>query len=401
MEKFPGNNHSSFVPEKVTNYKFVSALILAFSVAALSACKQSSPENSEETTRVVVTEPERESVEEEELGLFDARSEDIDYERSDLPELLPELISEFGGVYYMSDFDPGREDIFIIANKHTPVHSDPAVVREIYDIQEEGLNIIHQLRRIGLRHLFAEGVGYGVTFDHETDIPEMGEDPVNALPTYIATGLIDRSYIAAEAIYGDSLNSLGVDNVDDMLDRRNRTRYAYGRVGFFMRSIHLDLLTRFGVDVDESRMNDGSYLNDVSRQLSEIVQHYSEEDLRRVYLDIIDSYPGYLDLIQELAELEYAKIQGRSATFSQNIVDFYEGNTGSSVFSVGAFHVTDLVRDLSDQFNVIVITPRSLDVVNSVEHPTATYSLDDYKNYLINSHAARCGLSQLRPSSRL
>lgn len=322
-------------------------------------------------------------------GLFNKNEKTIEIERALIPEQLPVLIREIGNVEVPENYDPEKANIYLIATSHVQSSNNfpPNMV------QEECVRFFHILHALGVRKQFLEGVDSSVELTHDTVNPKLGENPITALPEYKKTGKINRAYIAVEGIYGDDVESVGVENEMEYMHIKRKYLHAIN-VEFhtIIRQIVSNLADRLKITVDHKRLIDRRYIQSIIEEIDRKTGALSAEEVSELVNEVVLANDAYSQFADTVSERFYYRIQGRNETYAKRINADNENQQQDAAFIVGAQHVKGLKRLIKDA-NVFILLPGHLEP--DAESPFfLDYSKKDYRDKVIAHDLSTFGLAE-------
>jgi hypothetical protein len=296
--------------------------------------------------------------------LFAPSDRDLKISRADIPVVLQDLIGGFGKVVHLPiNYDPAKHNLYIIGAGH--VESATGDYSEDgYRIQREILKIFHALFSIGVERQFLEGITNGEVLEHDVDNSKYGETPVRSMPRYRESGRIKRAYVAAEGVYGDAVESVGVDadvlKIADII--REYRRFDTEEFP----TIVAQILGGIGKDLGISFDYDSLYVNPRAlAQLNGIIRNklssMGKEGLEALAKKHVLRNSGYQRWLDVASEHMYMRLEGRNDIFVKGIRAAGRDGKKDSVFIVGENHVRGVLGQLEEEggYNLFVIIPNS------------------------------------------
>lgn len=354
-------------------------LLLALALAACDPVQEKSL-NQSPAQKVESLEAQRLEVAEQVDAIFE-KKEKLDVSREDIALKLPELLEGFGKVIIAPEnFDPKKPNLYLIANQHFPPNSpvNGRVRNSILLTQKQGLQIAHTLISLGADTQFLEGVSADSELRHDTNYSgQLGEWPQAALPTYRKTGEINRSYIAAEGIYGDELTSLGVEDHEKI--GRASMEYSELESSLFPQArqeIILNLARALGITENSSD------LDGLRAQIQLQAAQLHPDEINNLIATHVLTNAKYKAFLDAAVKFQFEKYRGRNERFAAHIHERMQEKPSDCFFIVGAQHVKELSGLLKD-VNTFVVSPNKISQDN-IDFFAANYTEQDYKRTILD-----------------
>lgn len=315
----------------------------------------------------------------------------VGIDRKSLPKELESALKDLAELQPVAEFDPDRPNLYIIPQMHFVGQVSRDQAKAIFELQGRILRIQHVLYSLGMRKQFLEGVPVGVELKHNVVNPNLGEDPVRAMPNYLSTGKVRRAYVAVEGIYGDGIVSLGLEgNFAETLKLDQEYNRADAAVFPKAREQILEAVGK-GLDIDmPSDQQTGAISYDrLKIEIQKRVSKLSAEVIQSLVEKYVFSNPYYLDFLQAATKRFYNRIQGRDEQYVKGISAYTDGQDAS--FAVGAEHCTHLVSLLGAKYNVFVIFPKGLDKAE-INPFFSQFTEEDYRKSIIEHDLEIFGL---------
>lgn len=308
-------------------------------------------------------------------GIFNPRKNLVDFTPENLETELKSRLEGRGVVFdFPEHYNPELPNLYLLANMHlTPAVRDPERIKKIMEVQNDNLEIYHVLAQLGVRRQFLEGIVSGIELHHDVPVPMLAEDVVRAMPGYRRSGKINRSYIAFEGVYGDDLESLGVEPSHDEREKIVRDRNEASRRFYSILSeVHQELAKRFPLD----------FQRDLRDQIWQEVSKLDEDSRRALIEEVLLSRSDYQEFLEAMSRHRHFRIQGRDQHAVKEILKNFEQDDKDSVYTVGSEHIGSLKRLFKGRdLNVIVLKAQALAGTDArVENCRSGFDLEDYKN---------------------
>jgi hypothetical protein len=296
--------------------------------------------------------------------LFVPVERDTKISRADIPANLQGLIGKFGKVvHFPKEYDPTKPNLYLLGASHVETFSGQ-YNEGGYKVQDEILRIFHLLYSLGVERQFLEGVTGGEAFGHNVDNPKYNETPISAMPKYKKSGKIKRAYVAAEGVYGDEVESVGVDVDMEDAQRISAEYQKFDSEEFPM--VAMQILEGVGRDLGiefdyASLYKDPSASERLHPVIKQKLASMSKEDLGKLAEKHVLNNPGYKRWLQVATEFLYMKLEGRNDAFVRGIHDAGRSGKKDAVFIVGGDHVPGVLERLesSGDYNLFFIVPNS------------------------------------------
>lgn len=297
--------------------------------------------------------------------LFMPAEKKPDIPRADIPKNLQNLIGEFGKVVYSSkEYDPTKPNLYLLGAAHVETASGQ-YNRGAYETQDEILRIFHLLYSIGVKRQFLEGIPTGEIVQHDVDSTRYGETPMRSMPQYRGSGKIKRAYIAAEGIYGDAIESVGVD-----IDLHEFTRITNEYIKFdeeefpkILKQVIEGVCKDFGINFNYDFLeNDPNALMRLEQLAKERINLLNDEEIKKLAEKHVLNNPLYQRWLQIAVEYFYMRIERRDDAFVRGIREAGRSEKRDAVFIVGAQHSPGILEQLErdGDYNLFFIVPHSI-----------------------------------------
>ncbi|PIQ77133.1 hypothetical protein COV82_06060 [Candidatus Peregrinibacteria bacterium CG11_big_fil_rev_8_21_14_0_20_46_8] len=307
--------------------------------------------------------------------------------RAEIPSRLAELVEPYGEVVdFGFDYDPSRPNLYLVAMSHVAKENP-----EGWIVQQEALNIFHQLYRLGVRTQYMEGIDKSIEMRHDRKYSAVQEYPLNAMAQYRSTGAIHRANVAIEGVYEDEVRSVGVEDVSRHIEIKKRFNAAPFNRALF--EILPQLLARLEIlyDAQLFRSSQEYAKTTLVNKVRKRVAQNPNFDVQAFIDEVVMNNPSYQKFLDAATEERYYLIQGRNAEYA-GIINGEATAKKDKAFLVGSNHIRHLAGLIEGQ-NIIVVRPHHVDA-NEVRTFHDTF---DKKAYRENIHRYNMYLFGLGP----